>query len=1217
MTDNHCPQCGALIEPGENEDLCPRCALTSALESSPSLDFDSDNDESVGDSPGSSDALESGAKLRYFGDYEIHEELARGGMGVVYRANQQSLNRTVAVKMILSGVLASKKEVKRFRTEAEAAANLKHPNIVSIHEVGEHGGQHFFSMDYVDGESLAQRIAAKGPMPPKEAAETVRTIAEAVQYANQRGILHRDLKPANVLLDKAGKAYVTDFGLAKRTDIDSGLTMTGAVMGSPAYMSPEQARGHHDQVGPASEVFGLGGILFYCLVGRAPFEGESPVAIISQVLNREVSSPSKLNSAIPEDLSTICLKCLGKTTGDRYASAQDLTDELERFLNFEPILAKPASARRRLWNWVQRNPWPILGAAALCLLTLACLAYGLWQHIQQLNAGEPAQDLLNQPVWRHSIGVFWIFVFLPLSLLLSHIGPRFRALYQQHRLSPDPKFGRVRALYIGLGAVMAIYGMSLMFSLVATGVRASQFTPFVASSLLITLPCCLVLAWLGGYMVWEAVGTHETALFSNKVEERVAQFIKEEQNRWTLWESMFFALACVLFAGMFLASTAEQSFSSSPFESAHPLLNFCAIGGLLMALYARGILWCSRTVHPVRAGLLFSYLLASALAIATWDNSETSLLAAGIVGPTMVAGVGILLYRSEKIHSRRRLIQSLILTAITTAAAAAALGMSWGWLGFPLRVSMAFAFIFVGWLGALAFSIPVILLRNRNGQHVMTAEDNVNPLSTPQDFISVVIRNKRRTAAALLALISTTLGVYIVEDWRGDAAWSAYKEELETQGAELDWKKRIPPEIPDEENFWAAPHMEEWLITSRGTSIDHPSFPFRCADVPGGLPYRWEYLLELALTKEGGDALSELRSSFDPEGDHWTALNEALKRPQSRPMGDYQIPFQIPIPSFAHIRRVANVLASSAKVNTLTGNFDEAVADLRRLRDLGDVIENDGVNTLVGVMIRAAVLGGLLVETASEIVPAGEFTPEQIAEIAQLATFDALEPRVVQCMRDERTAMVETLERFKRNSLPTRIKAMFTGEHPEMNPLELFRMVPIMGTDRPARAAAFGYLLHSGWLSQNQLRYCQTMQLFFDRVDPATDLVMYPEKLHEWQDEIEEVVASGGSYSKFTGIAIPNIDMAVQGVMTYDAEARVLRSFVALKLHHEDHGDYPEALTDLTPHLIDDVPTDPFTRRPLNYRRVDENAFVLYSVGKDLRDNNGQPEFDIIIAAGQ
>jgi len=293
-------------------------------------------------------------RVRYFGDYEIESELARGGMGVVFRARQISLNRPVALKMILAGQLANETDVKRFYTEAEAAANLDHPGIVPIYEIGEHEGQHFFSMGFVEGRSLAQRLA-EGPLPPHEAAALLVNVAEAIDYAHSRGVIHRDLKPGNILLDGSGHPRVTDFGLAKKLQSDSGLTGSGQIMGTPSYMPPEQAGGHRGDVGPAADVYALGATLYALVTGRPPFQAASAMDTVLQVIGEEPVPPRRLNASIPLDLETICLKCLQKEPGRRYASAAALADDLRRFLNGEPILARPVGPAERARKWVRRN----------------------------------------------------------------------------------------------------------------------------------------------------------------------------------------------------------------------------------------------------------------------------------------------------------------------------------------------------------------------------------------------------------------------------------------------------------------------------------------------------------------------------------------------------------------------------------------------------------------------------------------------------------------------------------------------------------------------------------------------------------------------------------------------------------------------------------------------------------------------------------------------
>ena len=274
-----------------------------------------------------------------FGDYELTEELGRGGMGIVYQARQISLNREVAIKMILQGQLASAADRERFQAEAESAARLDHPGIVPVYEVGEIEGQPYFSMKYVRGETLTTKLAA-GEISPKEAARLLAVVARAINYAHRQGVLHRDLKPSNILIDEDGEPHVTDFGLAKRVQAAESLTRTGAILGTPAYMAPEQAAGARGQVGPATDVFSLGTILYQVLAGRPPFQGASPVDTVLMLLEQDVVPPRVVNPRVDRDLEMIALRCLQKPVDLRYASANGLADDLEAYLHDEPIAAR-------------------------------------------------------------------------------------------------------------------------------------------------------------------------------------------------------------------------------------------------------------------------------------------------------------------------------------------------------------------------------------------------------------------------------------------------------------------------------------------------------------------------------------------------------------------------------------------------------------------------------------------------------------------------------------------------------------------------------------------------------------------------------------------------------------------------------------------------------------------------------------------------------------
>lgn len=454
-----CPQCRKPLSAAAPEGLCPECLARVALESATAAKPSASPTQTLKIGP------EAFARVRYFGDYELLEEIARGGMGVVWKARQTSLNRLVAVKMILSGKFAGEAEMQRFRREAEAAANLQHPNIVAIHEVGEHDGQHYYSMDYIAGRDLGALVRLSGPMPPAKAAKCLQTIAEAVHFAHQRGTLHRDLKPQNVLVDGAGIPRITDFGLAKFIEQDDGLTQSGAVMGSPSYMPPEQAAGHLDQIGPASDVYSLGAILYELLTGRPPFRGETPVATMRLVMESHPVAPRKVNPAIPPDLENICLKCLEKNPLRRYSSGRALAEDLGRFLKHDPIQARPASLFRKAENWLRQHPWTLVAAGSLAFMILACMFYWQFERVkfleyQQLHANQPPPDFVSLA---KKLENWWDFNFLVMfaAIYVLRLFNNFgRGVHWNKLLYPKPEQGPARPPSPSLCLICALLGVS-------------------------------------------------------------------------------------------------------------------------------------------------------------------------------------------------------------------------------------------------------------------------------------------------------------------------------------------------------------------------------------------------------------------------------------------------------------------------------------------------------------------------------------------------------------------------------------------------------------------------------------------------------------------------------------------------------------------------------------------------------------------------------------
>jgi tRNA A-37 threonylcarbamoyl transferase component Bud32 len=437
--------------------------------------------------------------LRYFGDYELIELLAEGGMGVVYKARQISLNRLVALKMIRSGELATAEEVQRFRFEAQAAGNLKHPHIVPIHEVGEHQGQHYFSMDLIEGGSLADAVGR--PLEPTRTARLMAVVARAVHYAHQRGILHRDLKPANVLMDEQGEPHVTDFGLAKKVaaEPESGQAASG-IVGTPGYMAPEQVRAEK-LLSTAVDVYGLGAILYELLAGRPPFRAPTSFDTLLQVLEQEPARPRSLNPKADRNLETICLKCLEKDPKKRYGSAQELAEDLERVVRHEPIRARPPSFAVLAWVWFRRN------VQAVCFVVLTGILGGL------LVA---APDLLNHFRDLDEAQQFYADHFPSQPSLVSMV-----------RIVPQPgRSGGSVADAVFLG----VFAGFLAVLLVRPANRVGEITLGGASGLIVALTALIF--WGGGHSL-DPLKQDVDLLKREADDERIYTRLRMEPERWS------------------------------------------------------------------------------------------------------------------------------------------------------------------------------------------------------------------------------------------------------------------------------------------------------------------------------------------------------------------------------------------------------------------------------------------------------------------------------------------------------------------------------------------------------------------------------------------------------------------------------------------------------------------------------------------------------------
>lgn len=427
-------------------------------------------------------------KAACLGDYELLTEIAHGGMGVVYKARQSSLNRIVALKTILAGQFASEAEIRRFQSEARAAATLDHRHIVGIYEIGSHEGQHYFTMQYIDGQSLAHRESAGRWRDGNKAARLVAKVARAVQYAHEHGILHRDLKPANVIVDTHGEPHVSDFGLARHIGVDSSLTVEGAVLGTPSFMAPEQAAGKTANLGASADIYGIGAILYFLLTGRPPFTAASALDTLVQVLEGEVIVPRLINPRISRDLERICLRCLEKSSDRRYPTAAALADDLERFVRGEPVRARPPGWQSLLLHWMRHQPAlmsRVLGLG-ICIVT-AQLTFMLHRGVTSgvhwcimstmvlwIGLSALCQWLWNKEHWVRLAPYLWLLidaacVTVVLWLVENHPEPGHAAEFIPDNALPGPLVASYAVLIVlsGLWFRIPLVGFTTLLAILA------------------------------------------------------------------------------------------------------------------------------------------------------------------------------------------------------------------------------------------------------------------------------------------------------------------------------------------------------------------------------------------------------------------------------------------------------------------------------------------------------------------------------------------------------------------------------------------------------------------------------------------------------------------------------------------------------------------------------------------------------------------------------
>jgi tRNA A-37 threonylcarbamoyl transferase component Bud32 len=1234
--DRACPECGRAMPVDAPEGLCPDCLLRAGLAR------DESTAETVRTPPFTGGLLPQPTgndprTIRYFGDYELLEEVARGGMGVVWKARQTSLNRTVAVKMILSGQLAAEVDIKRFRTEAEAAAQLKHPNIVAIHEVGEHEGRHYYSMDYVDGRNLAA-LTASGPLPAAKAAQYVKAIAEAVQYAHQRGILHRDLKPQNVLLDERGQPQVTDFGLARQLSQESSLTVSGSIVGSPSYMPPEQASGRQDRVGPHSDVYSLGAILYELLTGRPPFRAESAVDTLRKVVEEEPVPPGRLNPRVNRDLETICLKCLEKDPARRYATARDLAEDLGRFLNLEPILACRASLVRRLSSWLVRHPWVITGAVSVAVLLTAGLAYRMWERVDALEwhrlnpEAEPPFDAAYFLPDSFLIVVFIEFFFLqgiPVSWFLALRAQRSRGV-------------RFYQVFGVIAAVQLLFGLEIFRRVVAAGAWEPDawFRPVMASL------AALTNVWFGSGLLWKTlrdIRLHLPGLAGQPV--AVENPLRYTNTKGVLkvmaWEALGGGILVVIaafierhdegdmYGGMLIGALGMCGVTALVLIShlvAHSrglerqarlpmlpvIMTLVAVGllGLLssswpaiIGLYVLGFVIGKVLIrrHPLqRGGVPLPEALARTSVLRLLVREFWQLVWRKRMIPIAAAGLALaaLVYAFENWRGRRAWEQ--------TKARLIARGEMVEWPDFLPQTRVpdeqnAFKHPFVlehmlghpsrdwkprsdlnwfdhGFLGhGLAPGPPVPLDTLRKLPKVRTEPATLLALDpTLADAEPVSVSFNQASLSNAVVSLAGLAGLAVA--WGEEAAGAFIRKPY--------WDAASQQTRSDQPTLVTFASTSEPPVTALDALLkEHHLMPVRSAQ--GG------YLLDPVRT-----SLEELLERLSRDEAQLERLLEAIRRPHAQMDWTPDTPLLELFPcNWVAVRSAAWGQVTRSKIHLLQGNPQAALRDLETIGILGRFAARS--DTLTGTMMNVA-LEGLRAEEIEETLEAGLWPHSHLAALQEVCTPPDLLAPWKRTMQSERALATEA------------VLSLGTRRMPAADFLRMFRMGTILADGSMDDVTRGSSLLEGavavapkGWRYQNMVHVAWTFD-FTLALEPERRTIN-ASMVDRYEKAVESSLNNAGAspYTVIARIAAPNNTRTLHSTARSQVHADLAFVACVLERHRAARGAYPESLAELVPEFAEKLPHDLFDGQPLRYRPTRDGSYILYSIGWNARDDFG------------